>query len=502
MQIVIDRHSKIPIYRQIVDRIREQIVGGMLPEGFRLPPERRLAEALGVNRSTVLTAYRELKAEGLLHAHVGRGTSVHAPVPATRPPAGTGGVPWRQLFREGGHHVQDPVVRDLLELTERRDVVSLAIGLPAPELLPLHLLGTIFDTLVEEAGPQMLLHCPTEGHTPLRETLTRWLATRGIACSVPEVLVLSGSQQGLDLMVRALVDPGDLVVVEEPTYVGILPVLRAAQARVLAVPVDHDGMRTDVLEAILERHRPKLIYTLPTFQNPSGVEMSLTRRKELLELSARTQVPILEDDPYSELCYDGSPLPSLKALDSTGHVVYLSTLSKVLFPGMRLGFLVGPRPLIRRLALLKQGIDLHSSSVGQRLLDRFIRDGHYEPYLATLRTAYAERRDTMDQALSDGEVSGLAWTKPRGGFYFWCRLPREVERSRLLNEAADAGVAYLPGDACFAEPPADAFVRLNFSYSSPERIRDGVVRFLESVHRAARAQRTQAADRVGMKPVV
>ena len=502
MQIVIDRHSKVPIYRQIVDRIRELIVSGTLPEGFRLPPERRLAEALGVNRSTVLTAYRELKAEGLLHAHVGRGTSVHAPVQAGGSVRDSGAIPWKQLFREGASHRQDPVVRDLLELTERRDVISLAVGLPAPELLPLPLLTTIFDSLVEEAGPEILLHCPTEGHTPLRETLTRWLATRGIACTVPETLVLSGSQQGLDLMVRALVDPGDVVVVEEPTYVGILPVLRTAQARVLTVPVDHDGMRTDVLETILARHRPKLIYTLPTFQNPSGVEMSLTRRRELLELAARNQVPILEDDPYSELCYDGSPLPSLKALDTTGQVVYLSTLSKVLFPGMRLGFMAGPRPLIRTLALLKQGADLHASSVGQRLLDRFIRDGHYEPYLKTLRTAYAERRDTMDRALNAGSIPGLAWTKPRGGFYFWCRLPKEVERSRLLAEAADTGVAYLPGDACFAEPPADTFVRLNFSYSSPEQIGDGIERFLESVRRAMRTSRTQIPHQIGTKPVV
>ncbi len=502
MQIVIDRTSKVPIYRQIVDRIRELIVGGTLPDGFLLPPERRLAEALGVNRSTVLTAYRELKAEGLLNAHVGRGTSVHAPVPSTHPAGGRGGIPWRQLFREGAHHMQDPILRDLLELSEREDVISLAVGLPAPELLPLPLLTTIFDTLAEEVGPAMLLHCPTEGHTPLRETLTRWLATRGISCAIAETLVLSGSQQGLDLMVRALVDPGDVVVVEEPTYVGILPVLRAAQARVLSVPVDHDGMRTDVLETILERHRPKLIYTLPTFQNPSGVEMSLTRRKELLELAAQARVPILEDDPYSELCYDGSPLPSLKALDTTGQVVYLSTLSKVLFPGMRLGFMVGPRPLIRTLALLKQGVDLHASSVGQRLLDRFIRDGHYEPYLQTLRTAYADRRDTMDRALSAGAMPGLAWTKPRGGFYFWCRLPQEVEQARLLSEAGKTGVAYLPGDACFADPPTSAFVRLNFSYAAPKQIDDGVDRFLESVRRAMRTSRAQTPHPIGTQPVV
>jgi len=503
MQIAIDRQSDVPVYRQIVNRIRELILSRTLPDGFKLPPERRLAQDLGVNRSTVLTAYRELKSLGLADAHVGRGTSVRVPAEPVQVAHEAAGLPWRQLFRETVLHVQDPMVRDLLELTERSDVISLALGLPAPELLPLDRLSTLFNELVGEIGPQMLLHCPTEGHTPLREALAAWMRSRGIACSPSEVLVLSGSQQGLDLVVRALVDPGDVVVVEEPTYVGMLPVLRAAGARVIGVPMDAEGMRIDVLETVLEHHRVKLIYTLPTFQNPSGAELNLERRRALLELATDHQVPILEDDPYSELCYDGNPLPSLKALDISGQVIYLSTLSKVLFPGMRLGFMTAPRALIRQLALLKQGIDLHASSVGQRLLHRFIRDGHYEPYLETLREAYGGRRDVMDAALGEGLDTGLSWRRPRGGFYFWCRLPEGVERLQLLAEARNAGVAYLPGEACFAEASAGpAYVRLNFSYCPPDQIREGVNRFLESVKRAMRVPRAQVNERVGMSPVV
>ncbi|MCG6962897.1 MAG: PLP-dependent aminotransferase family protein [Acidobacteria bacterium] len=502
MQIVIDRQSKVPLYRQIVDRVRELILSGALPEGFRLPPERRLAEALGINRSTVLTAYRELKGQGLVDSHVGRGTSVRAPAAPAASDGGTTGLPWRQLFCERALRVQEPVVRDLLELTERRDVISLAVGLPAPELLPLELLREIFVRLVEDVGPPMLLHCPTEGHTPLRETLSRWLATRGMRCSPAEVLVLSGSQQGLDLVVRALVDPGDVVVVEEPTYVGMLPVLRGAQARVVGVPVDEDGMRTDLLATVLEHQRPKLIYTLPTFQNPSGAEMALRRRRELLELAARHRVPVLEDDPYSELRYDGSPVPSLKALDRNGQVIYLSTVSKLLFPGLRLGLLVAPRPVVRQLALLKQGSDLHASSVGQLLLDRFLSDGHYEPYLRRLRVAYSQRRDAMDAALEAGKAMGVRWKRPRGGFYYWCRLPDGVERSRLLAAASDVGVAFLPGEACFFEPPEQAYLRLNFSYPSPTQIRDGVGRLLEAVRRSIRVEHRPPAEAVGMPPVV
>jgi DNA-binding transcriptional MocR family regulator len=502
MQIVIDRQSRVPLYRQIVDRIRELIRSGALPEGFRLPPERRLAEALGINRSTVLTAYRELKGEGLVDAHVGRGTSVRAMAALAPAVGGPPGLPWRQLFCERALRVQEPVVRDLLELTERRDVISLAVGLPAPELLPLGLLREIFVRLVDDVGPPLLLHCPTEGHTPLRETLSHQLATRGMTCSPAEVLVLSGSQQGLDLVVRALVDPGDVVVVEEPTYVGMLPVLRGAQARVVGVPADAEGMRTDLLATVLEHQRPKLIYTLPTFQNPSGAELALRRRRELLELATRHRVPILEDDPYSELRYDGSPLPSLRALDDSGQVIYLSTLSKLLFPGLRLGFLAAPRSVVHQLALLKQGTDLHASSVGQLLLERFLSDGHYEPYLQSLRVAYSERRDAMDAALKEDSAVRVRWQRPRGGFYFWCRLPDDVERSRLLAAAADVGVAFLPGDACFFEPPEQAYVRLNFSYPSPEQIRDGVGRFLEAVRRSIRPAHRAVPEAAGMPPVV
>jgi len=500
LQFTLDRSSSVPLYRQIVERVRELIETGTLPAGFRLPPERKLAEDLGINRSTVLAAYRGLKELGLVDAHVGRGTIVAAS--GRERPSSAGPVPWGHLFAGASQSAHDPVLRDLLELTERHDVISLAAGLPAPELLPVHTLRKLFDQIVEELGPTVLLHCPTEGHSPLRESLSRWLESRGIHCAPEQVLVLSGSQQGLDLAARTFVDPGDVVVVEEPSYVAALQVFRAARARLIGVPVDEDGLRVDMLASVLQRHRPKLIYTLPTFQNPSGAVMPLERRKALLELAGRHGIPILEDDPYSELRYDGQPVPSLKALDREGIVLYLSTVSKVLFPGMRLGFLVAPEPVVRRFALLKQGMDLHSNSVGQFILDRFIRRGLYGPYLAGLRESYVERRDTMDAALREAAVPGLHWRKPAGGFYIWCRLPESVERGRLMTAAADEGVAYLPGRACFVEEPEGAFARLNFSYPSVERIREGVVRFARSVVRAGGNGGTMNRTAVGTPPIV
>ncbi len=500
MNIAIDRSSDEPIYRQVVQKIREMILSGGLPEGFRLPPERRLAEALGVNRSTVLAAYRELKALGLVDSHVGRGTAVVRP-PAPLPRATTG-VPWRQLFRENLARAHDPLLADLLAVSERRDLISFAIGLPAPELLPLETVGRITDELLREVGPPLLLHCPTEGITPLREAIADWVTVRGIHARASDVLVLSGSQQGLDLVGRVFVDPGDAVIVEEPTYLGAVQAFRAAQARLLPVPVDRDGMRTDVLAAVLERHRPKLIYTLPTYQNPTGAVMSLDRRRHVLELASRWNVPILEDDPYSELRFEGGPLPSLKALDEEDRVLYMSTFSKVLFPGFRVGYAIVPPVVLRQLVLAKQGTDLHANGFGQFVLERFIREGHFAAHIEKTREAYSRRRDCMARALSREEEIGLEFTVPSGGFYIWCRLPDRVDPSALLANAAARGVVFLPGRACYPTEAIENCLRLNFSHASEEEIDVGIGRLLDSVRETRVWGRVKSTDEAITSPVV
>jgi len=499
VEISIDRDSSEPIFRQVVREIRSLISSGSLPEGFRLPPERRLADSLGVNRSTIFNAYRELKGLGLVDAHVGRGTAVlRAPAPIPN----AIGVPWRQLFRQSVARSHDPIIADLLALTEREDVISFSIGLPAPELLPLDTLGEYTAELIREVGAPLLLHCPTEGHSPLRETLAQWVAARGIRARGSDVLVVSGSQQGLDLVARIFIDPGDVVVVEEPTYIGALQSFRVAGAKIIGIPVDEDGMRTDILASILERERPKLIYTLPTYQNPSGAVMSLERRRHLLELASRWHVPILEDDPYSELRYEGEPLPSLKALDENDLVLYQSTFSKALFPGLRIGYLVVPPVVLRQLALAKQGADLHANSFSQYLLERFVRDGHFATHIEKTKIAYRRRRDRMAAALQRDETIGLEFAVPAGGFYIWCRLPDGVEQSALLANAAARGVVFLPGRACYPTEPPENCVRLNFSHASEENIDVGIERFLEAVREARVWGRMKGPDGIATSPVV
>lgn len=504
MDLILDRASNVPIFAQIAAQLRTHILGGLLPEGFRLPPERRLAESLGVSRTTVLAAYRALKDQGLIDACVGRGTQVrgctaHAAAADGRTVAG---LPWGQLLRGGGEAVADPLIRDLLALAERHDVISLSVGLPASDLLPVAAVRDALDRVMARSGALVLQHCPTEGHTPLRESLASWFVTRQIRCRPDEVIVLSGSQQGLDLLARQLLSPGDTVIVEEPSYLGALHVFRRCGVRLVAIPMDSEGLRTDLLAEAVDRHRPQLIYTLPTFQNPSGAVMSLERRQELLTVAARAGVPVLEDDPYVELRYDGPRLPSLKALDRDGVVLHLGTFSKVLSPGLRLGYLVAPRPVIRALTLLKQGTDLHTASVGQWVLDLMLRENLVEPHLARIRPVYRERRDAMLAALEEHLGDRLQWTRPDGGFYVWARSVRPLHPSALLAAAADEGVSVLPGETCFAQPPDAAYLRLAFSNPEPDRIRTGIARLAAALSRIDRGDGDDASPRDETRPLV
>jgi DNA-binding transcriptional MocR family regulator len=502
MDIRIDRESSVPVYLQIRGGIRDLILSGKLPDGFRLPPERQLATALGVNRTTVLAAYRELKGDGLIGAHVGRGTEVISPKGARATSEPVGPIPWRQLAREGTVREPDPLLRDLLALTERRDVISLSVGLPAAELLPIAALRQIEEELLSRRGGDVLLHSPTEGVTAFREAICRHMVPRGIRANVEEVLVTSGSQQGLDLIARTLLSPGDLVAVEEPSYFGALESFRAFRARFIGVPTDTEGMRTDILETYLARERPRFIYTLPTFQNPSGCVLSLARRRHLLELSWRYQVPIVEDDSYSDLRYEGESLPSLKALDPHGHVIHVSSFSKVLFPGLRLGWIAAPRPLIRHLALVKQTVDLHSSTLGQWTLEQFLAKGLFARHLETAKEAYRHRRDAMLDALASEAPPGLTWRKPEGGFYIWCRFPEDVLPGRLLSHAAVERVAYLPGGASFAEEPASNHLRLNFTFAPHDQLREGIARLARALCAAQAERRRGSHTRVGTPPIV
>lgn len=504
MLVSLNRQSDLPLYLQIRKQIRDLILSGDLSVGSRLPPERELAASLDVNRTTVSSAYHELAADGLVEGQVGRGTIVCA-LPSAGTLALDSSLPrplhWSEYFVEG--QARDPLIRELIALCAQQDVISLAGAVPAPDLYPVERFAQAMDTVLRQHGRTLLQYCPTEGYHEFRETLSQLAAERGIAASPENILVLAGSQQGLDLVARAMIEPGTSVVVESPSYLGALDVFRAAGARLLTVPMDDEGMRVDILERLLSRYRPQLVYTLPTFQNPSGRVMSAPRREALLFLAEQYQVPILEDDPYSELFYRDPPPPPLKSLDRQGHVIYLSTFSKILLPGIRIGWLVAPRPVVDRLSSIKQHADLNSNTPAQWALDEFIRQGWLAEHLSMLRQAYPSRLSAMVSALWDYVPRGMRWNESVGGLHLWCHLEGGLRTRDLLAEAARRRVAFVAGEAFYADGGGGNALRLNFSYPDEDGIREGIRRLGEAMCALIEGQRERhPVQRETERPIV
>jgi len=465
------------------------ILSGELPEGTRLPPERKLAASLGVNRTTVVNAYRELEALGLVEAHVGRGTTVCHSLAGEQGPSP---MPWVGYLPALPQARSDTLLHDLGVLSSKKDLISFATGMAAPDLYPLEEFRAALNAILDRDGRSLLQYCPTEGYGPLRQILAERLTKRGLTVEPGHVLVLAGAQEGLYLVAQALLEPGDLVIVESPTYLGALQVFRAAGARLLGIPMDQEGMQVDRLKEYLMRQRPRLIYTMPSFQNPTGITMSLQRRQRLLSLAQEHHVPILEDDPYGELYYDCEPPVSLKALDRASHVLYLSTASEVLFPGLRLGWLVAPPPVVERLTLIKRWVDLHANTLAQGAVYEFLRQGSLDAHLIRLRQEYARRRDLLLQALERYCARHLSWVKPQGGFHLWCRLSDGLRVRDVAAEALQEGVVLIGGDLFYAHNDGQEEFRLSFSYLPPDLLEEGARRLGKALNRVA-ARRYAAA---------
>jgi 2-aminoadipate transaminase len=478
--IQLDRSSSQPLYRQICESLREAILSGKLSEGTRLPTERALAQELGVNRTTVMNAYNELASEGLIEGHVGRGTTVkRSYLHADDDPMEQDMPSWLFGIAEGEQAALGPdarVISEMTALNEHKEAISLAIGTPAIDLLPTeHIRQIVMNGL--STGRQVALgYSPVEGIESLRRSIAAHMRERGIPIDAQHILILSGSTQGIGLIGRFLLNPGDEVIVEVPTYIGAIQAFRALGARVIGVPTDQDGMRVDLLEAILARRTPRLIYTLPTFQNPTGSILSLERRKRLLQLARRYEIPILEDDPYSEIYFGDKETQPLKALDRHGHVLYLSTYSKTLAPGLRVAWIAAPEPVIERLALHKQIFDLNTNAIGQWIMSEFLRQDLLQDHLAMLRQAYHKKRDIMLGAISSYWPEGGRISVPQGGFNLWCRLPGDMRARTLLREAAQEQVTFVIGEPFHVDGGGHQYIRLSFASPSERHIEEGIER--------------------------
>ena len=395
-------------------------------------------------------------------------------------------TPWSERFAERTLGVTSSVIRELLKLTEQPDILSFAGGLPAPEVFPTARIEEATRRVLEEHGEAALQYGATEGFMPLREMLVRHMSRYGIEVTPDNVLVTTGAQQGLDLIGKLFLNPGDVVVTEEPTYLGAIQAFTAYQARYLSVPIDDEGIRTVDLDEAL-RGRPKFLYVLPNFQNPGGTTLSQARRERLVELAAHYGVPIVEDDPYGQLRYEGQHLPPLAkiAADGKADVLYVGTLSKVLAPGLRIGWVVGPAPVISKLVQLKQGADLHTSTFAQMVAHEAVRGGFLDRHIPLIRRVYGERMKTMLGALERHFPKGARWTRPQGGLFLWVTLPEGCDSAHLLEEALLAKVAFVPGRSFFPNGGGSSTLRLNFSYCSPERIEEGIRRLGGLIRRHA-----------------
>src|SRR5471032_748977 len=437
LALAVDRDSIVPIYRQIEERLREQILTGSLPEGARLPAERHLAGRLGVNRSTIVHAYRELVADGLIEQRVGSGSRV-APGQAGLAERSRA-VPWWVAlppWRVG----EFPAVLGELAAVGHGDRIAFVQGVPPADPSPLEDLSRSFARVGGNVN-FVLTYGDSEGYAPLRETIAERMRSRGVRATARDILMLTGSTQGISLVAQSLAEPGDEIIVEAPTYPGALQIFQIHGLRAIPVPVDEHGVSVDHIEAILRTRRPRFIYTMPSLHNPTGVTLSEERRERLIVLARRWGVPLVEDDPYGELAQ--STLAPLIARGSDD-VIYLSSFSKTIAPSLRLGWMVAPRTIYDRLLLRKQSNDMATSMYIQAGVEDFMRTA-YDVHVRELRDELAVRRAIANAAIAKHWPPSLRVDPNADGYYVWASATREVRARALLASAERRGVSFLFG---------------------------------------------------------
>lgn len=489
MNISINRESNTPIYLQIKKQIEAMITSGKLPPGFILPAERILSDRLGVNRSTVIKAYMELKAEGLAESKIGSGTVVLAQLSKDReqekmyiPP-----LRWSQFESKRSAKANDHIINNILSVFEKEKVISFASGISSEDSYELELIKELQDRLLEKYKEKLFMPTPVDGCNELKTTIKAYLQENGINAGVKQIMVTSGSQQAIEFLSRLLIEPGDVVLVEEPTYIGALQAFESYDARIIGIPMDEEGIRLDILETCLIKYRPKFIYTQPDFHNPTGLTMSLGRRKELLKLAYYYNIPILEDNPYGELYFDVKQLPSLKSLDNNDYVIYISSFSKTVSFSLRVGYVVAAENIINRFIKFKQITDIQTNTFSQYFIHEFISSGHFAPHLKKLRSRYKRKRDLMAGELGKHEIGGMKIFIPNGGYFIWLQLPNNIRMNELTKSLGNAGVVVMPGDVFYPRLSIeDNYVRLNFSYPREEEIREGISKLLDCIGKCSK----------------
>ena len=486
LKIALEREGEEPIYRQLIRHIRMQIESGSLDAGARLPASRDLAHQLGVSRISVVNAYAELRAQGWLSAHAGRGTFVAAKNgkaseatannanPVIRPPDAPT-VPHR-------------AVREMMRLGHKPGVISFSHGSLSADLFPLQQLRDAINRVLMRDGARALGYEPPEGYAPLRSAVRDYVSALGIQCSSNQVLITGGAQQGVDLVVQALLSEGEMIVTENPTYLGILDIARVRRVQLQGIEMDRDGIRLDMLENFIIEHSPRLIYVMPSFHNPTGCVMPLHRRRQLLNLANAYRIPLLEDGVLHEFRFEGEHQPPLKALDDSGIVLHVSAFTKMMLPGLRIGYLISDARHHERLVRVKQAADISTPGLNQRAIHLLLEQGLMTQQLKRNLFELKRRRDAALRAAERHLPPGTSWEVPEGGLHLWVELPHSgPNAAELYVTAVHCDVSYAIGNIFHTNSRGAWHIRLNFGAHSPAQIERGF-------QRLGRAWRELACD--------
>ena len=459
-----------PLYSHLVSLLENAIAKGDLPSGTRVPPERALAQQLKISRTTVVSAYRELESRGLLRGYVGRGTFVCAAPEAEGTP-----FAWRGKIAAAALRSSDSTLRDLVRHSSDTRLLSLAAGEPALDVFPNDAFLEATRHALSGQPAVVWGHGPTEGQPALKNAIAdRYNVPR------ESVLVLSGAQQGLDLLARCLIDPGDAVIMDRPGYLGAIQSFRAAGAKLIGWDIARGD--SDELEDLLVRYRPKLIYTNPTFHNPTGATLPIRTRREVISLAQRYRVPIVEDATYRDLYFTEAPPPSLRELDEHNLVIYLNSFSKIMAPGLRLGWIAAAPSIVDQIAIIKQRLDPHTPNLVQLAIARLMRQGTFDAHLRTIRAEHARRCTQMIAALQRYMPPGsIRFARPAGGLYLWCRLGPGLSATTLHERALANGVTFVAGPAFYPDPAGDSELRLCFTSVLPSTMDESVKRLARSI---------------------
>ncbi|MEH7075843.1 PLP-dependent aminotransferase family protein [Neobacillus drentensis] len=467
-----NRADKKPIYKQIADYIEQAISTGIYTSQM-LPSERTLAEELQVNRSTVIAAYEELQSLGIVERKKGSGTRVstdiwgleHRRIPN-----------WSRYLERGSFLPNLPLVQRIRKETQEPDMINMASGELSPSLFPNEQFRKI---LAEKPFTGYLGYDDPQGNEELRVTISNHVhELKNINIPASSILITSGAQQALHLIVQCLLKPGDAVAIEDPSYCFSLPIFHSAGLKIFRLPVDSQGVNPDNLIQLHKKHRIRMVFLNPDYQNPTGAVLSMERRIQILNISADFGIPIIEDDPYSLTSFDGVVNPTLKSMDDNGNVLYISSLSKIIASGLRIGWVIGPSKVIQRLADAKQQVDFGHSVFPQWVANQFLRSESFEPHIHFLRNELRQRRDLTVQSINELLDEKISYSAPNGGIHLWCQLNGPIDEQKLLEESIRKGIAFVPGSILGTEK---GWMRFTFGRAETNSIHEGIYRFSQAL---------------------